>query len=116
MERKRKAGRFVREDGVNDVTVEKKTLVGAPRPKYCRTYARKRVAEALPEIVDAFAEEAKKGSVAHMKMLANLGGLDKGEMPAGKRRRGQGGLRRWRGVTEGAGGRRLGSAAGWKRV
>jgi len=54
MERKRKAGRFVREDGVNDVTVEKKTLVGAPRPKYCRTYARKRVAEALPEIVDAF--------------------------------------------------------------
>ncbi len=100
MERKRKAGRFVREDGVNDVTVEKKTLVGAPRPKYCRTYARKRVAEALPEIVDAFAEEAKKGSVAHMKMLANLGGLDKGEMPAVKRRRGKSVVRRLLDLTK----------------
>jgi hypothetical protein len=100
MERKRKAGRFVREDGVDDVTVEKKTLVGAPRPKYCRTYARKRVAEALPEIVDAFAEEAKKGSVAHMKMLANLGGLDKGEMPAVKRRRGKSVVRRLLDLTK----------------
>jgi hypothetical protein len=100
MERKRKAGRFVREDGVDDVTVEKKTLVGAPRPKYCRTYARKRVAEALPEIVDAFAKEAKKGSVAHMKMLANLGGLDKGEMPAVKRRRGKSVVRRLLDLTK----------------
>jgi hypothetical protein len=100
MERKRKAGRFVREDGVDDVTVEKKTLVGAPRPKYCRTYARKRVAEALPEIVDAFAKEAKKGSVAHMKMLANLGGLDKGETPAVKRRRGKSVVRRLLDLTK----------------
>jgi len=94
MERKRKAGRFVREDGVDVVKAdgeeqEKKALVGAPRPKYCRTYTRKRVAEALPEIVDAFAKEAKKGSVAHMKMLSNLGGLDKGEMPVVKKRRGK---------------------------
>jgi len=100
MERKRKAGRFVREDdGVDEVTVEKKSL-GAPRPKYCRTYARKRVAEALPEIVDAFAEEAKKGSVAHMKMLANLGGLDKGETPAVKRRRGKSVVRRLLDLTK----------------
>jgi hypothetical protein len=101
MERKRKKGRFVREDdGVDEVKAEKKSLVGAPRPKYCRTYARKRVAEALPEIVDAFAKEAKKGSVAHMKMLANLGGLDKGETPAVKRRRGKSVVRRLLDLTK----------------
>ncbi len=101
MERKRKKGWFVREDdGVDEVKAEKKSLMGAPRPKYCRTYARKRVAEALPEIVDAFAEEAKKGSVAHMKMLANLGGLDKGETPAVKRRRGKSVVRRLLDLTK----------------
>jgi hypothetical protein len=47
------------------------------------------VAEALPEIVERFVEEAKKGSIAHAKMLANLGGLDKGEMPVESKRRGK---------------------------
>jgi hypothetical protein len=93
MERKRKSGRFVREgdgvEGSGEESVAKKPAVGAPRPRYCRTYTRKRVAEALPEIVDAFAEEAKKGSVAHMKMLTNLGGLDQGEIPTVKKRRGE---------------------------
>ena len=36
-----------------------------------------------------FVEEAKKGSIAHTKMLATLGGLDKGEAPAVKKRRGK---------------------------
>jgi hypothetical protein len=52
------------------------------------------VAEALPEIVDRFVEEAKKGSIAHAKMLTTLGGLDsahssKGETPEVKKRRGK---------------------------
>jgi hypothetical protein len=47
------------------------------------------VAEALPDIVGKFVEEAKKGSIAHAKMLANLGGLDKGEIPERKKRRGK---------------------------
>ena len=102
MERKRRAGRFVREDGVDDVKQETKAAVGAPRPRYCRTFTRKRVAEALPEIVKAFAEEAKKGSVAHMKMLANLGGLDKGELPVVKKRRGKSVVRRLLEMTQDA--------------
>src|ERR1700677_2169415 len=92
MERKRVAGRFVRQglggDGGARVE-EKKVAVGAPRPKYCRTFTRARVAEALPEIVERFVEEAKKGSIAHAKMLTNLGGLDKGEGPQEKKRRGK---------------------------
>jgi hypothetical protein len=90
MERKRVAGRFVREglDGDGGAEpVEKKG--GAPRPKHCRTFTRAKVAEALPEIVDRFVEEAKKGSIAHTKMLTTLGGLDKGEAPAVKKRRGK---------------------------
>jgi hypothetical protein len=47
------------------------------------------VAEALPEIVERFVEEAKNGSIAHAKMLANLGGLDKGEIPETRKRRGK---------------------------
>ena len=100
MERKRRGGRFVREDGVDDVKQEAKAAVSAPRPRYCRTFTRKRVAEALPEIVEAFAKEAKKGSVAHMKMLANLCGLDKGELPVVKKRRGKSVVRRLLDMTK----------------
>jgi hypothetical protein len=97
MDRKRVAGRFVRQGldgdgGAKDggAKVEgKKVAVGAPRPKQCRTFTRARVAEALPEIVKAFVEEAKKGSIAHTKMLAHLGGLDKGDAPQEKKRRGK---------------------------
>ncbi len=92
MERKRVAGRFVREGVEEDGCVrleEGKRAVGAPRPKQCRTFTRARVAEALPEIVERFVEEAKKGSIAHAKMLAVLGGLDKGETPTKPRRRGR---------------------------
>ena len=98
MERKRVKGRFVNEGAVAEE--EKESRVATPRPRYCRTYARKRVAEALPAIVEKFAEEAKKGSVAHMKMLANLGGLDKGELPVVKKRRGKSVVRRLLDMTK----------------
>jgi hypothetical protein len=92
MERKRVAGRFVREGLDGDGRAgqgENKGVGGAPRPKHCRTFTRAKVAEALPEIVDRFVEEAKKGSIAHAKMLTTLGGLDKIEAPAEKKRRGK---------------------------
>jgi len=92
MVRKRVAGRFVREglDGDGGAQpIEKKDAGGAPRPKHCRTFTRAKVAEALPEIVDRFVEEAKKGSIAHAKMLTTLGGLDKVEAPSEKKRRGK---------------------------
>lgn len=44
------------------------------------------MAEALPEIVERFVEEAKKGSIAHAKLLTTLGGLDKAELVVAKRR------------------------------
>ena len=92
MERKRVAGRFVRESVDGDggaQTVGRKDRGGAPRPRHCRTFTRAKVAEALPEIVERFVEEAKKGSIAHTKMLTALGGLDKGEARAVKKRRGK---------------------------
>jgi hypothetical protein len=91
MERKRVAGRFVREglDGDGAVKQDENKGVGAPRPKNCRTFTRAKVAEALPEIVERFVEEAKKGSIAHAKMLTTLGGLDKNETPVVQKRRGK---------------------------
>jgi hypothetical protein len=103
MTRKRVAGRFVREDAKGEAdggTVSKannragveakKVAVGAPRPRYCRTFTRARVAEALPEIVERFAEEAKKGSIAHVKVLMKIGGLDTGDVvPKAAKRRGK---------------------------
>jgi hypothetical protein len=89
MDRKRVAGRYVRE-GLDDdggaLRAENKSADGAPKPKQCRTFTRAKVAEALPDIVERFVEEAKKGSIAHAKMLTTLGGLDKAETPAVKRR------------------------------
>jgi len=92
MERKRVAGRFVREGLDGDCgtqPAEKKNAGAAPRPKHCRTFTRAKVAEALPDIVERFVEEAKKGSIAHAKMLTALGGLDKGETLAVQKRRGK---------------------------
>jgi hypothetical protein len=104
VERKRVAGRFVREGldgdrGVQgaerqDAEAKEAGAKAAPRPKFCRTFTRARVAEALPEILERFVEEAKKGSIAHAKMLANLGGLDKGEMPEATKRRGKSAVRK----------------------
>ncbi len=95
MERKRVAGRFVRAglDGDGGAKAGEKRGSGvAPKPKQCRTFTRKKVAEALPDIVETFVEEAKKGSIAHAKMLAVLGGLDKAdksETQVVKKRRGK---------------------------
>jgi hypothetical protein len=94
----RVGGRFVRKGLDGDGSVQgagNKNSGGSgaaakgPRPKFCRTFTRARVAEALPEIVERFVEEAKNGSIAHTKMLANLGGLDKGEMLETRKRRGK---------------------------
>ncbi len=96
MERKRVGGRFVREnlDGDGGARpVEKKGAEAAPKPNNCRMFTRAKVAEALPEIVKAFVEEAKNGSIAHAKMLTTLGGLDKNEAPEVKKRRGKSSVR-----------------------
>ena len=84
MERRRVGGRFVREGLDGDVGAIQRESKSAERsskralkPKECRTFTRKRVAEALPEIVKTFVEEAKKGSIAHAKLLTTLGGLDR---------------------------------------
>jgi hypothetical protein len=92
MERKRVAGKYAREglDGDGGAQpAEKKGAGGAPRPRQCRTFTKARVAEALPDIVKTFVEEAKQGSIAHTKMLIALSGLDKDERPAVKKRRGK---------------------------
>ena len=73
---------------------EKKSAGGAPRPKHCRTFTRAKVAEALPEIVETFVEEAKKGSIAHAKMLTDSGWAGqgrgaRGEEAAGEERGGE---------------------------
>jgi hypothetical protein len=100
MERKRVAGRFVREGLDGDGGAQQgdgKSAGRAPKPKQCRTFTREKVAEALPEIVKTFVEEAKKGSIAHAKMLTTLGGLDrvdKGEAPEETKRRGKSSVRR----------------------
>lgn len=93
MERKRVKGRFVREglDGDGGAKREPgRSSASAPRPKYCRTFARARIAEALPQIVEKFTEEAAKGSIAHTKVLMKIGGLDVGDVaPPETRRRGK---------------------------
>jgi hypothetical protein len=88
MERKRVGGRFVRQN-LDDDGGLRPGRRNAPGPTGCRTFTRAKVAESLPEIVDRFVEEAKKGSVAHAKLLTSLGGLDKSPLPATKKRRGK---------------------------
>lgn len=78
--RKRVKGRFVSEDEANVVRREQEAI-GALRPKQCRKYAQRRIAEAFPEIVERFLLEAKQGSVPHAKALAALSGLDRVESP-----------------------------------
>ncbi len=87
MERKRVAGRFVGEPGRS---MPKPRSVGAPRPAYCRTFARARFAEALPEIAAKLIDEAAQGSVPHLKALLELTGLNKGDVvPRATKRRGR---------------------------
>jgi hypothetical protein len=98
MERMREAGRFVRQEveGAEGETGSvKRVRVAAPRAKYCRTFTRRRLAEALPEITEKFVEEAKKGSIQHAKVLMRLGGLEGKEMPRQAKRRGKSVVGRW---------------------
>jgi hypothetical protein len=87
MDRMRVAGRFVRQEGEGAEGETKR--VKAPRPKFCRTFTRNRLAEALPEIAERFVEEAKKGSIQHAKVLMRLGGLEGKDMPKPAKRRGK---------------------------
>lgn len=43
---------------------------------FCRTVARTRVTAAMPDIVDRFVEKAKEGSIAHVKALTAMSGMD----------------------------------------
>jgi hypothetical protein len=90
MERKRVKGRFVREGLDGDGEAKRgpeRSSASAPQPKYCRTFARARIAEALPQIVEKFTEEAAKGSIAHTKVLMKIGGLDTGDLAPKETRR-----------------------------
>jgi hypothetical protein len=87
MDRMRVAGRFVRQEAEGAEGETKR--VRAPRPKFCRTFTRNRLAEALPEISERFVEEAKKGSIQHAKVLMRLGGLEGRDMPRPVKRRGK---------------------------
>ena len=84
-------GRFEREDGgvaEGEQATDGHAGVRAPRPKYCRVFVRKRVAESMPAIVHALIEQAKLGSVPHLTLLLKTAGLDsKGEVvPVAKRK------------------------------
>lgn len=88
--RRRVNGRFASEVGAGDED-EKGSTGKVPRvrlrPWQCREFARKRMAEALPEIVDRFVREAKLGSIPHAKALAGMCGMDKAEAPVKQSRR-----------------------------
>jgi hypothetical protein len=51
-----------------------------PRPARCKSFARARFAEALPDIMPKLLDEVVKGSVPHLKVLLELTGLDKAEV------------------------------------
>jgi hypothetical protein len=53
-----------------------------PKPRFCRNYARRKVADAMPSIVDSFVQRAKDGSVPHFSSLAKFGGFDQRPMPS----------------------------------
>ena len=78
MLRERKSGRFCREiaagDGMHEGKVRRNGC-GAD-VTFCRTVARTGVTAAMPEIVGRFVDEAKKGSIAHIKALTAMGGMD----------------------------------------
>jgi len=97
MDKRRVKGRFVAEVKVGveagaqgvEVPVGEK-IPRRPRPKFCREYTRRRVAEVIPEIVECFVGKALQGSVPHAKALVSLGGLDKAHLDEPKvRRRGK---------------------------
>ena len=98
MEKQKRRGRLGRYAQTGDAETEAggqgrkaEVPVGAPRPTYCRAFTRARFAEALPEVTATLLREAKQGSVAHLKLLVQISGIDKGEIkPAGRKRKGKG--------------------------
>ncbi len=78
MLRERRTGRYCREivagEGMNEVKLRRSGR--GSEVTFCRTVARTRVTAAIPEIVDRFVEEAKKGSIAHVKALTAMSGMD----------------------------------------
>ena len=83
MERRREGGRFVREQA-GEAAPKRKALVRAPRPAQCRVFVLKRIAEAMPNLIDTLIEKAEQGSYQHMSILARMAGLHMGERAAGK--------------------------------
>ena len=84
-------GRFERDESSvaeGEQATDGQAGVRAPRPKYCRVFVRKRVAESMPAIVHALIEQAKQGSLPHLTLLLKTAGLDtKGELvPTTKRK------------------------------
>jgi len=63
--------------------------VRPPSPKNCRSFIRRKTADAMPAIVDAFVKEAAEGSVRHFATLAKVGGFDKPNPDPPPRRRGK---------------------------
>lgn len=60
-----------------------------PSPRNCRDFIRKKTADAMSEIMTAFVDKAKEGSVPHFTSLTKVGGFDQrpGTSQAPKRRR-----------------------------
>ncbi len=64
--------------------------IRAPRPDACKKYVRTRVARALPELMRLLIAKAAEGSIAHMKLVIQIGGLDKIDaVPGPKPKRGK---------------------------
>ena len=103
MERTRVRGRFAREsEGEHAANAsapfdgherrrrssKKRVPLDASRLKYCRKLVSHKVAEAMPAIVDRFANEALKGSIDHARALAKLGAFETDEGTPAKPARG----------------------------
>ena len=65
-----------------------------PKPSQCRNFTREAVAKSMPDIVDTFVDEAKKGSVSHFNLLSKFAGFDQRPIPAPPKRRGKSVARR----------------------
>jgi hypothetical protein len=61
----------------------------APSPRRCRDFIRREAADAMPEIVTAFVDRAKGGSVPHFASLAKVGGFDQRPSSEAPKRRGK---------------------------
>jgi hypothetical protein len=69
--------------------VRKRVKEAVLMPENCKSFAKRRMAEALPLIAEKFVEEAKKGSIQHAKVLMQLSGLDVKENPKYARTKGK---------------------------